>query len=114
MPDPKIKPVIAEIEAVLKKHDMAGIVFVASKSHTQFLYHLFPKWGCITPQDDGGIRIRAKSKDPAQVEALRLSIGMIAGFSDAMGIGVKNMNGLLAQLSNYTDISHTSTAEDYP
>lgn len=82
MPDVRIKPAVDEIKAVLEKHDMAAVVFIASPTHVEFLYRLEASWTCIR-LEPAGLRIRANSKDPAQVEALRVSCGTLAGFSDA-------------------------------
>lgn len=85
MPDSRIKPAMDEIKAVLEKHELCGVIFVASATHTEFLYRLDAPWTCMKHEGSEGIRFRAllaeyPSKD-AQKKAIEVSTGVIMGFS---------------------------------
>lgn len=114
MPDPKLKLAADEIKAVLRRHDIAGTVFLGSKAHTEFLFHLPTTWNLIREADEGVILIQYKKADatPEKDEALRLTVGLIAGFRDAMRATESNFMNLLASLGKSMDIQHWSQLEE--
>ncbi len=111
MPDPKNKAAMEEIKLVLKKYDLAAVVFIGSQTHTEFLFELCPSWTFTSMDDNGQLRIKAKGKDPAVVESLRLTVSMIAGFSDAMRATDKNFGAIIAMIGQSADFSHFSRLE---
>lgn len=113
MPDPLIKPVLEEIKAVLARHDMAGLVFVSSRTHIEDLYRLDPSWGCIRNEGKGAIRLKAKIGDPLQAEALRLSVGTIAGFADAVRVALANLDQVVVDLGKFMELRHRTTEEPH-
>jgi hypothetical protein len=91
MPDPKLVAAMEEIKAVLKKHDVGAVVVLSSPTHMEFLREYAPTWSCVTvEQHPGGhaLRIRAHLADfespQARKKCLEDSIGMLAGFADAL------------------------------
>lgn len=114
MPDLNNKAAMEEIKLVLKKHDLAGVVFVGSKTHTDFLFELCPSWTCTSMDVKGLLRVRAKGKDPAVVESLRLTVSTFAGFSDAMRATEKNFAAILAEIGKSAEFSHFSRLEQPP
>lgn len=114
MPDPLIKPAMDEIKEVLARHDMAALMFVSSRTSIEFRYRLDPSWSCIRHEANDGIRIRAKSGDPAQQEALRLSVGTIAAFSDCLRQAGGHMDHVLEKLSSYVEMTHRTRDEPPP
>ena len=50
--DPKLELALDEINAVLKKHAIAGAVCVASSTHAAFRLS-FPEWSCIQLEGEG-------------------------------------------------------------
>src|SRR5215475_4761810 len=61
MDDKRYRECVAEITAVLQKHDMAGAITVVSQERAMFKY-VFPSWSCIT-LDGNQLRFRAKRAD---------------------------------------------------
>jgi hypothetical protein len=109
--DPKLKEAMAEIVAVLKKHDIAGIALLQSKTHGEWLNGIDPTWSCAK-MDGQSLRIKAPAKDYPSTEdrneAIRLTAGMIYAFRDGAHRIADNMESVLAMLSKYTTIEHVS------
>jgi hypothetical protein len=105
MPDPKVQAAIDEIEAVLEKHDMAGICFVSSESHIHYLHHFTASW-CV----------RAKPKDYPNEEAYKKSVsntvGMLMGFIDAIKFTRDGLIKTVADVGKRVTISHITKEEE--
>lgn len=113
--DPTLKLAMAEIVAVLKKHDIAGIAVLQSKTHGEWLNEITASWTCTQMETDGTnevLRVRAKVADypskEAQQETVRLTVSMLCGFRDGAGRIKDNMESLLALLSGQMEIEHIS------
>jgi hypothetical protein len=116
MPDPKLLTAIEEIKDVLKKHDIAAVVFLGSQSHTQYLLHINPTWSCASLEGGGNVlRFRAKRKDFPSAEAheqcIADSVGMIFGFKHAMSEQINVLQTIEQVLREHFDVTHTSTEE---
>lgn len=59
---PKLIAAARELEEVLHKHELMGMVFFASQERGGFVLHLSPPWSCVFMNGDE-IRIRAKRED---------------------------------------------------
>ena len=97
MPDPKLKEAAAEIKAVLEKYDIAGTVMLSSPTHMEFLHKFQCSWNAFI-DNPAGFRFRCKRTDyptkKAHSEALRVSIGTVQGFADALGQQSKSLQEL--------------------
>jgi hypothetical protein len=120
MPDPNLKAAMEDIKAVLKKHDCAALVTLASPSHTEYLYEVAPSWSCawLEPMPDGGfaVRVRAKRKDYPTKEAHNAAIsktaGMLLAFANMAERQQKQMTQLIALLHKQVgEISHWERQE---
>jgi len=84
--DPRLKAVMAEIKALLRKHDLAGIVHLQSEQHGECLLEPGPTWTCAR-LDDGLLRVRARLEDYGSTElrdqAIRRTLGMLVSFRDS-------------------------------
>jgi len=102
MPDPKLKTAMREIEAVLKKHDCAGLIPLVSEKHAEYLYEIAPSWSCARVEettDKGfGIRIRSKLKDYPSKEAQKKSIEATAGMFLSFANMAAEQQGHMAKL----------------
>jgi hypothetical protein len=98
MPDPKLQSAMEEIKVILKKHDIAANVVLASPSHMEYLREICPSWACLKVEDSG-IRIKALRKDYPDLGAWRkhveVTVGMIAGFADALQNESEQMTTIL-------------------
>lgn len=61
--DPKLKTAIGEIQQILEKHDVSGVIQLISQTHSEFLIH-FPTWSGVQFEEstDGEMRLRIKFK----------------------------------------------------
>ena len=66
--DPILRQALDEIEAVLKRHAIAGNILVASSTHAAFRLH-FPEWSGVRLEGPGRIRIKLKSADQEHANA---------------------------------------------
>ena len=121
MPDPKLQQAINEIDAVLTKHNIAGIVFVASESHAHYLHHLQASWNACymenTPKGEA-LRVRCKRADYPTRDAWRLamknSVGTIMGFIDVCKNTAEALTGLAVRIAATGNTIEHMTKEDPP
>jgi hypothetical protein len=66
--DPKLRAALDEIETVLRKHQVAGNVVLASSTHAAFRL-IFPEWSGIRLEGVDRVRIKLKSADPEHAAA---------------------------------------------
>lgn len=118
MPDPILKTAAAEIEAVLKKHDCAGIVMLASQTHMEYLLKIDPSWSCCWVEEaEGGKVLRVRSRrdeypdKAAQKKVMEDSTGMILGFVDVARDTMTNLERVAAMIGAKMDISHWTRKE---
>jgi hypothetical protein len=114
MPDPKLKEAMAEIMAVIRKHDIAASVLIENENNAEFLYELSPSWSCISIEQDGRVRVKAQAKTggDAEKERLRVSIGLIMGILDHAKKQQDDMTMLVDMLiKNGVQFNHWSKQE---
>lgn len=115
-----IQPALDEISAVLKKHDMVGLVVVGNRSHCDWRMEVHASWSCAwLEEDDGGrqlLRVRSKLKDypskEAQKECMEATIGTFVTFNDTLIRLGENMEHILVTLAKSVDFIGKSTTED--
>lgn len=111
--NPKILPALDEIEAVLKKHDMMGLIIVADSGETNFRMRVEASWSCakleVQPESDGrrqvtAVRIRSKQGDfPTESERRECSSATINAFinmqksCDTMSVNIEVLKEMLKQ-----------------
>lgn len=111
MRDANMKEAGAKITAILRQHDLMGIVLMSGKGDLcEYVTELCPQWSCITPNDgpDGkGIRIKAKcATDSAEADKLRVSVSGLMGISDVLRHVSSMLSGLLTSLGEHMEILH--------
>jgi len=119
MPDPKIDTLRREIQDLVRKRNVAAVVFLASPTHTNFLYEVTPSWSCarLEPGPEGCVCIRVRSKrvdypsDQAQKEDLQRTIGMFLGLAEACESAAANFTRLAMLVGQKTIIEHSSRLE---
>ena len=103
MPDPNIQEAITEINAILRERNLAGVILLASPTHTHFDFKLDAPWNAIRfelgPQGEAGIRVKLKTNDYATREEAKkvgeLTLGTILGMLNVM----EKTTGTLSQLA---------------
>jgi len=112
---PKLKEAMAEIKAVLEKHDIAGYVVLYENHLQEFLLKIDPSWSlCFFEEKDDkvGIRFRSKLADfggdrAAQKNATEVSTGMLRHFADACLRDARIFEMVLSMLAEHFEITHT-------
>jgi len=117
--NPEIAPAIKEIHAVLKKYDMAGLIIVANKTHTDYLMEIEPSWSCARlEQKDDTIEIRVRSKlvdypsPEAQKDSLEKTVGVFVTFHDILRCLQKNVETVLVMIGRNIPFDGRSTREE--
>lgn len=59
---PKLKKAMEEIKAVIKKHDIAGMVVLHTPGHSEYFIALSPSYSCAKVEH-GQVRVKAKLTD---------------------------------------------------
>lgn len=109
-----IAPALDEISAILKKHDMAGMVMVANKSHVDWRMHVNTTWSCAS-FDGVELRVRSKLVDypsrEAQKECLESTVGTFVAFHDILERLKENVSTVLVTLSKHIEFNGKTTAD---
>lgn len=109
MKDANMQQASDEISAILRKHDLMGVVLLAGRERSGWNIELSPSWSCVRPGEpvEGGgvtVRIRAKEKDYANRKELERVLSMTLG--GIMGI-VSHTRFINQSLSNMLQaVSH--------
>jgi hypothetical protein len=110
----KLKEAMAEINAVLEKHDVAALVVLHEPGFSEFRTRIDPSWSVchFEPTKDGdvAVRFRAKAEDfggdkAAQKKAIDDTVNMIVHFRDNCAMHFKVMDGLLDMLGKRFEIA---------
>ena len=116
MPDPKLQEAMAEIRAVIQKHDIGGHVVLVSNTHAQYLYELSPSWSAITLSDSGELRIRANRRDFKTAEdhqrVIEGSAHILAGIRDTTAIAAQNMEASMDVLKRQVTIEEAEPVHE--
>lgn len=110
----RLKVARAEIEGVLKKHDLAGVVTLHTPGMTEFFYDITPSYSCVWI-DEKASQLRVKSKQAdyagdkeAQVRDQAASANMIHGLAQDL-LSAASMFGSLAHFVSRTlNAEHTA------
>jgi hypothetical protein len=116
MSDPILKQAVLEIAEILRKHDIAAVVHLQSRTHGEYYYHLSPTWSCASLSEQGEFRFKAavKTGGPVEKERGRVTTGMILGFMDAAIKQQRDMEQVALMLGKHMEITHTTRYEDPP
>lgn len=113
MADPKLKEAMAEIMGVLKKHDIAGQIVLASPTHSEFRMKIDASWSCAFPEESElgmMIRFRCKKDEIPDKELRRKRIEetlhAICQIRDLNGTYFMGFDSLVKQLEKHIDFEH--------
>lgn len=115
MPDPNLKAAMEEVKVILKKYDCAGVVFLQSENHGEYLYHFSPSWSCVTLSETGECRFKCKLADYPSKEVVHKvqedSLGMLVAFGDMGRKLMDNMAQIVTLLGKSIQFSHRTYEE---
>lgn len=107
----KLKAARAEIEAVLKKHDIAGFVTLAAPGWGEVFWNIWPSFSILVG-DFPAIRIKSKAADYAgdtakQMEHQAHTAQMVHHLATSMGGCAMQSLGLAEVLDGKLEAEHT-------
>jgi hypothetical protein len=118
MPNQRLLDAMEEIKPILRKHDCAAIVLLASEDHMEFLYELSPTWSAAKLEPDGKLRVRALASMYPDKETHKKTVerttGIFLGFLDLLEKSKRDMLAVAKLLGSKFDISHWSREERPP
>lgn len=106
--------VIDEVNRLLEKHDLAGVVYVMTPHRFHWKFVLSPSWSAVSYNEQTGeIRVRSKGldfKSPAvHRRVTELSVGMVMCLRRAFAAGHQTMDNLTRRLNAKFEISQESS-----
>jgi hypothetical protein len=116
----EIAPVLAELSAVLKKHDMAGLLIVSNQTHVDWRIEVEASWSCARIEKDAdgreGLRIRSKLEEypsrEAQKKTLESTVGTLVSMTDVLWMAGENIERMLKIVAQHVQFFGKSTRED--
>jgi len=108
---PKLKEAMAEIKAILKKHDIAGHVVLHEPGFSEYLLAIEPSWSLLR-FDKNQIRFRSKLEDftgdrDAQHQASENTVSLIKHFVDVLNRDAGIFEDLHKILLKHWKITHS-------
>jgi len=111
---PKLKNAMAQVEKVLKEHDIAGIVVLHTPGFGEFKVFTEASYSLLSADGNKGYRLRyapTMAKDIAEKNELKAkltkTLNMVKVLSDNGGAISLGLMDLHDQLSKKLDIEHT-------
>lgn len=86
---PKLKKVMEEIKAIIKKNDIAGFVVLHDEAgFSEYVNQISPSYSCATINEEGNIRFRLKGAEVGKEKAKKIAEGtfnMVTHMADVVG-----------------------------
>ncbi len=108
-----LKEVMAEIKAVLKKHDIAAYILLQKPGFSEYLIAIEPTWSILRIEKNG-IRIRSKLADDfagdidAKHKADESTASLVRHFADILKRDAKLFEDIHSILLEHWKITHTA------
>lgn len=109
----RLKIARAEIEGILKEHDLAGVVVLHTPGMTEFFYDITPSYSCVWI-DEAASQLRVKSKQAdyggdkaAQLRDQAATANMIWGMASDLFSGARMFGGMSAFADRLMRAEHT-------
>jgi hypothetical protein len=104
--DERLKAAMAEILAVIQKHDVAAIVALTVQDQMEYLIHPNASWNCIFLQD-GNLRVNSTDlPENEKKEKVENTICSVMAFQHITGVFHEGFTNCAEMLSGHFDISH--------
>lgn len=111
--DPTLKKAIMEIEGVMRKYDIAGVISLTSQTHGEYLFSLDASWTIIKQlPSDMGTLLHLKSlrkeypSDEAQLKANELTAHLIWSQIDILRQSLKQLELIKSKLESNWKVDH--------
>ena len=103
--DPKLKAAMREIEGVLKRYDVGGLVNLASKTHGEFKL-ILPSWSLFRWLDKGEKAGHMKLYGKSRPEQTEQTLHLLLSCRDVCGMVFVKLDDIHRQLSGHAKIEH--------
>lgn len=102
MMTPDLAPAAAEIEAVLKKHNLVGLIIVSNETHADWIMSIDRDWTCCHFEGEF-LRVRTPKDKPIKERMLflRNTIATFSVFVDIMEKMHSQLMGLMQAISQH-------------
>jgi hypothetical protein len=104
--DPKLKLAMEEITEICKKYNCGGYFVLASKTHSEFMFH-FPEWSKAQMHfnpEEGKYGIMFTAKGKAGDEDITSSVHLLQSIQFMCGHGYMQMDKLIELLKEHMTI----------
>lgn len=101
----RLKVARAEIEGILKKHDLAGVVTLHTPGMTEFFYDITPSYSCVWIDEKAGqLRVKSKAAEyggdkDAQVRDQAATANMVHGIAEDL----ESSAGMFGSIAPFID-----------
>ncbi len=99
---PKLKVAMEEIKAILKKHDIAGVISLHTPGHGEFFMGIEPTYSCAKLMPNG-VHFKAKKEDYnnelKRHTDMRDTVNMITILTDLTAKNAYNLIGVSEELN---------------
>lgn len=101
----RLKIARAEIEGILKKHDLGAVVVLHTPGMTEFFYDVTPSYSCVwIDEKAGALRIKSKAADydgdkEAQIRDQAATANMIHGLASDL----ESASGMFGSIAPFID-----------
>lgn len=109
----RLKVARAEIEAILRKHDLAGVVVLHTPGMTEFFYDVRPSYSCAwIDQEHQMVRVKSLGKDyggdrQAQLHDQAASANLFFGLASDLASAARMFEDVAAVVDRATNAQHT-------
>lgn len=110
----RLKVARLEIEAVLRKHDLAGVVVLHTPGMSEFFYDVRPSYSCAwIDQDARMVRVKSLVKDyagdqKAQLHDQAATANMVAAIEDNLANAAHMFGAVKAIVDRAVNATHTA------
>lgn len=119
---PKLKKAMVEIEAIIKKHDIAASVVLHTPFNGEHKLFIQPSWSCVSEVSDKHVRVKAKLEDyPTQLARDKSltetsnMLNILANLTGNQALALMSVSDMVDSKigAEHTDRGHTSqTTQD--
>lgn len=102
---PRLKIARLEIEAVLRQHDLAGVIVLHTPGMTEFFYDIRPSYSCVWVEDAVGmLRMKSKLADyGGDAQAQRHDQAATANMTRGLAEDLNSAAGMFLDIADVVD-----------
>ncbi len=111
---PKLKKAISEIEEILRKHDIAGLVVLHTPGFSEYIHHITPSYSCAKINGlTNSLELKAKkihfSNETERINKLGDTANMFRLLSETAGLCTVNLMESSQEIDRVVGATHGGT-----